>query len=168
MQIYLVRHGIAVDIGTHDVTRDQDRMLSDEGLRRTRWAALGIKELCGRVPRVISSPLIRAKETAEIMAEVLGSAQTVEVCLELAPAGDLTRLIGQLEFMGPDSVMLVGHMPDLGKLASMLLSGTHHLNIEFKKGACCFISFPGAVRPGQGRLEWLMQPKALRSIAGRS
>ena len=168
MQIYLVRHGIAVDIGTHDVTRDEDRMLSDEGLRRTRWAALGIKELCGRVPRVISSPLIRAKETAAILAEVLGSAQTVEACLELAPAGDLTRLIGRLESMGPDPVMLVGHMPDLGQLASMLLSGTPHLNIQFKKAACCCISFPGPVRPGQGGLAWHMPPQALRSIAGKS
>lgn len=166
MRVYLVRHGIAVDIGTNNVTRDQDRMLSEEGQRRTRWAALGIKELCRRRPHIFSSPLIRAKETAGIMAEVLQVVQQVEVYPDLAPDGDLTRLMGQLEMLGPDPLMLVGHMPDLGKLASILLSGTTDLNIQFKKAACCCISFPGTVHPGQGGLEWLLQPKALRAVVG--
>jgi phosphohistidine phosphatase len=167
MILYLFRHGIAMNVGTHGVKRDQDRMLSEEGRRRTAAAARGLENLHCRLGRIVCSPLIRARETAEIVAGILIPQQTTELNHDLGPDGSMKALVDWLEAQHPDPVMLVGHLPDLATLASLLLTGSDQMHLMLKKASCCCISFPGAVLPGTGGLEWLLQPKMLRMLGNK-
>ena len=164
MILYLVRHGIAVDVGEKGVRRDSERMLSNEGRVKTEQAARGLHTLQCAPDRVISSPLCRAVETAEIMAAVLCPGATAETCELLSPCSDLDELVFWLRSQASAAVMLVGHMPDLAELAALLLTAELSANILFKKASACCLSFPGTVRSGSGALQWLLQPRQLRLL----
>jgi phosphohistidine phosphatase len=169
MLLYIVRHGIAVDVGQAGVARDADRMLSEEGHRRTKYAARGMQELDCCPQRIISSPLIRARETADIIHSVLAVRAPVEESLQLAPDARRADTLTWLERLEAVPTMLVGHMPDVMVLTSLLMGGESSLRFRFKKAAACCLSFPGGFEAGSGGLEWLMTPRALRLIgrAGR-
>ncbi|MFC1451763.1 phosphohistidine phosphatase SixA [Verrucomicrobiota bacterium] len=161
MIVYLVRHGAAVDVGEHGVERDGDRMLSEEGKRKTGRAAAGLRAVSCRPERVFTSPLIRARETADIVAQALDGKPRVGTLDLLAPGADLDALPAWLRRQTAESLMLVGHMPSLAELASVLLSGGDDCDILLKKASACCLSFDGRASAGTARLEWLIQPKAL-------
>ncbi|MBD3343672.1 MAG: phosphohistidine phosphatase SixA [Chitinivibrionales bacterium] len=162
MEIILVRHGIAVDRTAPGISSDEERTLTDEGIAKTRNAARGLKEM-GVVPqRIISSPLVRARQTAEVVASVCAPKSKIETSALLSPGEPLSATTGWLEKQKEINIMLVGHMPDTAELASLLLSTTPTLDIRFKKAAACCISFTGKCKSGAGCLEWLLQPKHLR------
>ncbi len=165
MILYLVRHGPAVDVGECNVVRDQDRMLSVDGLRRTREAARGLRNLEVAVERVVSSPLVRARQTAEIMAQILHPKLEVEIEDGLASGSDMRALLPWLAAQPQVATMLVGHMPDLSLLAALLLTNRDDAAIRFKKCATARFVFEAAARPRQGELEWLLQPAVLKSLA---
>ena len=168
MELFIVRHGIAQDRDDPSVRCDAERVLTPEGVKRTRQAALGLKALGCRPQRIATSPLPRAEQTARTMAEVLCPDIPVDVCefLALTNGGEQESL-AWLRGVKEGSVMLVGHMPDVADLASSLVSDGPAIDIVFKKAAVCCISFDGTPRKAAGRLEWLLQPAQLRAIGER-
>ncbi len=165
MELYLVRHGIAVSLGEAGTENDDDRVLSDKGLRRTRAMAQALKALESAPQTIWSSPLPRARQTAEILAEAL----TPEHGMRLAPA--LTPNVqGRASFewlagLPPcDSLMLVGHSPGMERLASLLLTGRATLKTDFKKAAVMRLWCEGPLRLGAATLEWFLPPGIVRKL----
>ncbi len=160
MTIYLVRHGPAEERGGPGP--DAERALTRPGKSKTKKAMKGFVRLGARPDLVLSSPLVRAWETAEILAAALGrvgsSAGRPRVEEDLAPGGDALALLHRLE-AGPDAVALVGHEPDLSRLGALLAGGV----FELKKAGAARID--GAPSPGGGRLVWLATPLLLRRLA---
>lgn len=155
MNIYIVRHGIAEDV-SKDGT-DEKRALTAEGKKKMKDAAAGFAALESEVGRVFSSPLVRAWQTAEILAKELD--KEIEEMQELAPGHSPKQVLNRLaEIEETDSVMLVGHQPDCSTLASFLFG---NVDIEFKKGAICKIQMD-RMTAGSGSLIWHLPPQALR------
>ena len=153
MKLYLVRHGLAEE--RSPLVADEERPLTGKGKRRTREAFRGLARIA-RPERILSSPLVRAVETAEILARALGHDGFREEG-SLAPGGDPHALLARLAREGGESVALVGHEPDLSELA-FLLAG----RIELKKAGVALIE--GEPRPGEGRLAWLLPPLLLARL----
>ena len=164
MRIYLMRHGNALDVGEQGVRRDSERPLSDKGVETCREVAQGLVTLGVNPDLVVSSPLVRARQTAEVVAETLGG-RPLSLSPLLAPSGSLPDLLDWLHKGLWDSVLLVGHMPDLAVLASLLLCSHPNAGIDFKKSAVCCIAFLGRPAPGSGDLQWFLPPKPLIMIA---
>ncbi|MBN1672733.1 MAG: phosphohistidine phosphatase SixA [Kiritimatiellae bacterium] len=162
MKLYLLRHGIAVDVGEEGVACDADRMLSAKGRKRTGKVVAGLARLGCQPERIVSSPLVRAAQTAQLAAEHLAPERGVSLCEGLAPGAPLAPLLAWLEKQTENALMLVGHMPDLADLAAVLLVRGAGPAMTFKKAGVCCLSFPDRVRAGEGCLEWLIQPKLLR------
>jgi phosphohistidine phosphatase len=167
MLIVLFRHGPA---GSADPSRwpdDAARPLTPKGAERTRAAALGVRRLLGRpITAVLSSPLARAESTAEILAAATDCKKyaTLEA---LAPGGSFRKTLAALaEFRDADIVALVGHEPDLGKLAGVLVFGAPSA-LPLKKAGACAIECEGEPHPGAGKLKWLAPPRLLRRLAGK-
>jgi phosphohistidine phosphatase len=118
LKIYIMRHGPAEDQAP--TGRDYDRKLTSSGRDRTELAAreLGKWE---RPKRVISSPLVRTVETAEVVIRTLGLSLDLETREELAPGGDPLKLLGELANEGAKRVILIGHEPDVSSVAAVLL-----------------------------------------------
>ena len=167
MQLYLMRHGIALDVGEQGIKRDAERPLSPEGIHKTTAIAAGLAALEIRLDAIGTSPLIRARQTAQIVAEAIGRRATFEECPALAPGGAPEDVFAWLRSHAVEAVLLTGHMPDLADLASVCLSGRESVNLVFKKAGVCCIAFEGAPAKSQGQLEWLMQPRHLVALGTR-
>jgi phosphohistidine phosphatase len=163
MELYIVRHGEAGQALRMRGPADAARELTRDGRKETARAAKALRVLGCAPERIGTSPLARARQTAEILADVLGT-KRLEDCEFLSPASDADALIRWLKGIRADSVMIVGHMPDLAELAAALLVPKASLDIVFKKSGVCCISFEGSPAAGAGSLEWLMQPKQLRRL----
>lgn len=164
MIVYILRHAVAVPRGTAGYPND-DRPLTEEGKTKMTKAAKGIAEAVDDVDVILSSPMIRAHETAEIAARALGAEQKLETCKELMPGASLKNLLSSMaKFKGLNGIMVVGHEPDLGYLASALL-GSDESIVEFKKGSLCAIEVSTLPPRSKGKLLWHLQPKHLRSLA---
>jgi phosphohistidine phosphatase len=166
MRVIIFRHGPA---GERDPVRWPDdglRPLSPRGEDRTRAAAGGLAVVEPAIGCIATSPLVRAAQTARVLASLFDDAP-VETLDALAPMGS-HRLI--LEFLAArpadETVALVGHEPDLGKLAGILVFGAP-VSLPLKKAGACAIEFAGEVKAGGGRLCWAMPPRLLRRVAGR-
>ncbi len=163
MNLYLLRHGIAVDRGSGRLA-DEERPLTREGIEKMTAAARSFPALIGKIDRILTSPLVRAKETAMIAAKEFRAIKKVQIVSELAPCAPIDRVYALLNNHRTEgNVMLVGHEPDLSMLASALL-GTGTSVVELKKGALCAISVNGVVANGSGTLVFLLQPKHLRGL----
>lgn len=164
MRLYLMRHGKALDVGEHGVHRDSERPLSDKGAEIVREVALGLAVLGTTPDLVVTSPLLRTRQTAEIVAEVLGGV-AVTLSPLLAPSGHVPDIVEWLHKNGGKSLFLVGHMPDLAELTSLLLCNHVHGGIDFKKAGVCCLSFLGRPSPGTGCLDWFLPPTPLGLLA---
>ena len=166
MLIVLFRHGPA---GSADASRwpnDAQRPLTPKGEARTRAAAFGLKRLTGTIDLVVTSPFVRAASTAKILAAVTGC-RRIETLDALAPGGSFRKtLAAVVEHRGASVVALVGHEPDLGKLAGVLVFGAPSA-LPLRKAGACAIEVDGELQPGAGTLRWLLPPKVLRRLAGR-
>lgn len=162
-RIYIVRHAIAEDVSHSG--RDEDRALTTEGRKKMKRAARGLATLGVAPAALLASPLVRAQQTAEIVAETLPRL-AIETCDLLAPGVDeraLTRLMNGA--YADRDVMLVGHEPDLGELLSFWLTGSRGgVETRFKKGAVACIA-SGTLPPmGKAVLEWLMTAAQLGCV----
>ena len=165
LRVVLFRHGPA---GKRDASRwpnDELRPLTSHGEARTRAAASGLVRLTGGVRAIWTSPLARAAATAAVLHDVCREPRvhTVEA---LRPGGSWRQLIERLQHGrgAGGTIVLVGHEPDLGKLAGSLVFGAPRA-LPLKKAGACAIDFEGPVDAGKGEIEWLLTPKLLRSIA---
>ena len=162
MELCLVRHAIAVERGSPGDRDDGLRPLTARGRDRMREAALGLRTLF--TPELIlTSPLVRARETAEILLDVYNMRE-LHVSDSLA-TGDEDALLQDLKGFDAGRVIAVGHEPHLWMALSYLLTGDRGTaRAIFKKGAAAMVGFEGEAAPGGGWLEWLAQPAMLRSI----
>ena len=162
--LMLLRHAIAEDAGA---TRpDEERRLTGEGKRKMREVVAGMRALELPVDVVLSSPLRRAVETAEIIADGYGSSEDVEVTPALAPGAGPDAVLAALGAIGrPSGVVLVGHEPDLAALASTLLTGTPGLvHMPFRKAGLAGIVVASLPPRSAGSLEFFLTPSHLRRI----
>ena len=173
IEIYLLRHGIAAELGEGGILKDADRPLTLEGRAKLKQAALGMKAAGMKFNVIFTSPLLRARQTAEVVAEALDLQHRVKILEALAPGkqfapgeGGHAEIFLELGAHQFDRALLVGHMPDLCELASYLLAGNRNLNIEFKKGTLCSIEVSSLPPRGPGLLSWMLTPKQLR-LMGR-
>lgn len=166
MLVLLMRHGIAVEPGDPAFPIDHDRPLSPQGRKRTIAAVRGMRKLGMRPDVVITSPLRRARQTAEIVAAEFGipGGQMIESAT-LTPDAAPEQVIRELHGQTADAtVLLIGHEPHLSSLASLLLIGdTNGLYIVFKKAAVCGVEWASDDGQQQGTLRFLLQPRHLRS-----
>ncbi len=162
----LMRHGIAVTQGSADFPDDAKRPLTPEGKKKMKEIAEGLARLGFRPDWVVSSPLVRAVETAEIVAESLDASVPTDFCDALSPGGSTEELISFLaKQANRRRVLLVGHEPDLSALAARLIGAGHRANLAFKKGGCCLITFNEFPTKSPGQLLWWLTPRALRRVA---
>jgi phosphohistidine phosphatase len=165
MRVVLFRHGPA---GKHDPERwpdDARRPLTARGIGRTRLAARGVMRIERSLTRILTSPLVRAAETAQILAEACDGEVPVETLEALAPGHSFRAVLERLaQCESGDAVALVGHEPDLGKLAGVLLLGAPAA-LPLKKAGACAIVFEDRTAAGTGRLDWFLPPGVLRRHA---
>lgn len=161
--LYLVRHAIAAERGD-DWPDDTKRPLTSKGISRMRDVVAGLDDLEARIEVILTSPLVRAKQTADLLAAGLKPAPSVEICAELVPGTAPTKLAEALgAFGGRRSIALVGHEPGLGELAAWLVGAK--TPFEFKKGGVGRIDVMALPPTGNGQLIWLATPKMLRALA---
>jgi phosphohistidine phosphatase len=165
MDLYLVRHAIAADRAEGTFPNDDERPLTPEGIHKFRLAARGLSELGMKPGRIVSSPLLRAKQTAEILRDAVAKDVAITISASLTPNAEYVALLKALVPYAEEEVAVVGHEPHLSGLASYLLVGGDAAVLEFKKGAVALLKFPDRAAPGAGSLEWLIQPGALRLLA---
>ena len=163
IELYLIRHGIAAERGP-DFPDDTKRPLVQKGVTRLRREAAGLVELGVQFDVVLASPLTRARQTADLLAEALPNRPPVHTMESLAPGGTPAAFLEELTKYGKRSrIACVGHEPDLGQLAARLIGAKRPL--EFKKGAVCRIDLDGLPSSGPGHLRWFVTPRLLRRAA---
>lgn len=141
MNLYLLRHGIAVDPSVPDFTDDAKRPLTSKGKRRLRQITDAMSALKISFDVIISSPYVRAKQTAEIIAKSFKREKQLKFSDELTPGGNPKSLIQQLNALRPKpkNILLVGHEPYLGKLIALLTAGNTNMEIDMRKGSLCLL-----------------------------
>jgi phosphohistidine phosphatase len=165
MHIYLLRHGIAASPGAENHFNDAKRALTPEGVTKMREVSSGLKKLGVTFDLVVSSPLVRAKETAEIVVESLNIKEPTREWKHLEPDGSIEGLMRQLQkHQEKTSVLLVGHQPFLGFLACYLIFGSEKVSLAFKKGGICCIRVDEFPPKAGGELVWMLPPKILRRL----
>ncbi len=166
LTIYLVRHAFA---GHADATRwpdDSVRPLTEDGIRKFREAARGLRRLVPEVELVLSSGYARAWGTAELLHEAAGWPEPRD-CPALEANKPASGALEVLRAQQERSIALVGHEPYLSTLASLLCAGGEHvMQLRLKKGAVAVVAMGGEVAPGAGSLLWAVPPKILRALDG--
>jgi phosphohistidine phosphatase len=166
MELYIIRHAIAQPLGRKNDFIDEKRTLTSEGRDKMREAARGLLRLGVEFDLVMTSPLVRAVETAEIITTVLGQNKIkVEQTETLAPGASTDELFAEIKrHTGAESIALIGHQPDLGEIISKIVRCNGNLLIELKKGSVCCINVIETVPTLHGNLIWLFAPKHLRML----
>jgi len=162
--LYLMRHGIAIDREDPDCPPDPERYLTAKGIEKTRAAARGLRELGVAPDAVLTSPYLRAVQTAEIACEALGlRGSKLRRTEALLPEADPTELFRELHRLRAHEVICFGHAPNMDLLIAHAL-GTPRVVTSLKKAgvACLELSSFSA---GRGSLVWLLTGKALRRAA---
>jgi len=162
LELYLIRHGLAEERG-EKYPDDSKRPLTSEGIARLRKEAKALDNLDLSFDQIVSSPLVRAKQTAEVFAEVMKSKPPVAFSDSLTPAGTPAAVIQELgRHMRKASIALVGHEPNIGELAAHLIGSK--IALPFKKGAICRLDFSVFPPKGKGQLIWFVTPRMLRKM----
>jgi len=162
LELYLIRHGVAEERGD-DWPDDSKRPLTPDGISRLRKSAKGLNAIEVGFDQIVSSPLVRTRQTADVFSEELKGSPPIVTSDALAPAGSSASVIQELtKHVRKARVALVGHEPNLGELAALLIGA--RVPIEFKKGGICRIDFDMLPPKGGGMLRWFLTPKMLRKL----
>jgi phosphohistidine phosphatase len=163
LELYLIRHGIAEERG-EKWPDDSKRPLTPEGIARLRKEARGLMAIDETFDHLVSSPLVRTRQTADVFAEVLKNKPSISTADALAPAGTPAAVIQEIsKHVRKGRVALVGHEPNLGELAAQLIGARSP--IEFKKGGICRLDFEVLPPKGMGVMRWFLPPRVLRKLA---
>lgn len=164
MNLFLLRHGVAMDRDPQSFPDDARRPLTLKGEDRVRLSCDAMQALELSFDAILSSPFLRARQTAEIVASALGLRRQMEFRDELAPAGDakvLLRFINRMQ-PAPENLLLIGHEPYLSELLSMLISGHPDALIDLKKNSLAKLEIAGRLKHGRcATLNWLLSPRQL-------
>jgi phosphohistidine phosphatase len=161
MQLLIIRHAIAVPRGTPGIP-DEDRPLTPEGEQKFREAAKGLAKLVDRPDALLTSPWLRAKQTAAIAAAAWGRLEPKEsAALASGSFDDQAAVLD--EYPGDATVAVVGHEPWVSELLGRLLGTRQDSRLEFKKGGAALVDVPGHLAGG-GSLVFYLPPKVLRKL----
>jgi phosphohistidine phosphatase len=161
-RLYIVRHAIAEERGD-DYPDDSLRPLSSKGIERFQKVARGLRALDVSIDRILSSPLVRARQTADILAHEVDGRPTIVEVRALLPDGSYEEVCAALESCrGLSSIALVGHEPSIGRMAGRLVG--LRSPIEFKKGAILRVDVETLPPAGPGSLRWFAWPKILAPL----
>lgn len=164
--LYLMRHGIAVERGTSGILDDAKRPLTPDGKKRVREIAEGLLRIGFEPDWIVSSPLVRAVETAELVAEALGRNVPLDFSDAMKPGGTAEALIKFLtQQPARRRVLCVGHEPALSEFATRLIGAGRSANLAFKKAGCCLIRFEAFPPKEPGELLWWLTPRIMRRLA---
>ena len=166
MELFIIRHAIAEPLGKPNEFSDERRALTDEGRNRMREIVKGLIKLGVQIDLIITSPLVRAIETAEIVSTGLElSKKEMRQTLNLAPGGSIEALFAEIKTHSEvESVALVGHQPDLGNIISKIISDDGDAAIQLKKGSVCCLNISETVPALRGEVVWLLAPRELRLL----
>jgi phosphohistidine phosphatase len=162
MEIYLLRHGIADD--NSPTGKDADRALTEEGRRKLKQVLRPLAEAEVKPDLIVSSPYLRARQTAEIAKDVLEYKDDIVESTALTPESDPQDIWQEVRtlYRGSDCVMFAAHEPLMSRATAYLL-GTPELLVDFKKGAIVRIDFTQFGVQPRGMLKWMLVPKLARS-----
>ena len=162
-ELYLVRHAVAAERGD-EWPDDTKRPLTANGVSRFRDVVDGLAWFGVGVDEIFTSPLVRARQTADILASRLPDRPPVKIVDELAPGHEAGQVIAELAKRAKRRrVAIVGHEPELGELAAALVGAPRAL--PFRKGGVCRIDVDGLGSSRAGTLIWFLPPKILRKAA---
>jgi phosphohistidine phosphatase len=170
MNLYLLRHGLAVARGAAGHRDDEARPLTAKGQRKVHRVAQAMRAMELSFDAILTSPLVRARQTAAIVARWLGAQNKLEMTKLLAPRGSVVDVIHHLCKLKPraGSVLLVGHEPNLSHLVSRLVSTGSEVEIAFKKSGLCKLTVR-RLRVGRcATLDWLLTPRQMELMRKRS
>jgi phosphohistidine phosphatase len=164
MRLIIIRHAIAVERGTPDIA-DEDRPLTRKGERRFREVARGLARIEPRPDMLLTSPLPRARQTAEIAAQAWGKLKPKKS--DVLAGGSFAEVAGLVDKLPRDSsVALVGHEPDVSELLAAILGSKDAAAFAFKKGGVAAVDVAGPLGQG-GALRWALPPRLLRRLGRR-
>ncbi|MGD0059866.1 MAG: phosphohistidine phosphatase SixA [Verrucomicrobiia bacterium] len=164
MRLYLLRHGTASDVAPSDA----ERKLTREGEEEAQIAGLALAELGVKPSCVLSSPLVRARQTAELAARAMKFRGEVESLDELTNGTSTPTLLKVLQsYSSPEEILLVGHMPSLSEHLAALIGSKNPQGLPLGKGSVACVDLD-ELRLGRGQLRWLLRQKQLRYIAERN
>jgi phosphohistidine phosphatase len=158
MNLFLLRHGLAVEREEFDYASDADRPLTPKGRKQLRTIAAALRKMELHFDVILSSPLVRARETAEIIAAELKSRKRLSLADELKPGTDAKRLVHKLAHQKPaaKNILLVGHEPDFSELISLLVAGHVGAGFALKKGGLAHLEIDKLRFGGCALLAWLL------------
>jgi phosphohistidine phosphatase len=162
MRLLIIRHAIAVDRGTPDIA-DEERPLTRRGIRRFRSAARGLARLVPKPDAIFTSPLLRARQTARVAARAWGGPKPEET--GALAGGEFEEVAVTLSGFSDETVVIVGHEPQLSAVLARLLGDAEADRVVFKKGGVALLDVPGRLEDG-GTLLFYLPPKVLRQISG--
>lgn len=164
MNLFFLRHGVAVERDPQSFPDDSRRPLTLKGEDRVRLVCDALQALELSFDAILSSPFLRARQTAEIIAGSLGLRRTLQFHNDLTPTGDpkvLLRFVNRLA-PKPENLLLVGHEPYLSELLSVLISGQADALIDLKKNGLAKIEVTQRLKLGRcATLNWLLTPRQL-------
>jgi len=166
MKLLIIRHAIAGNREEFAQTGQDDahRPLTREGRKRMRRVAKGLMRLTPSIDVLAVSPLTRAIQTAEIVADAYGGLELTQIP-PLAPGKTPMALLQWLKHQKPDqTIAMVGHEPALGVFVSWILTGLQESFVVLRKGGACLIELDGEIRAGRGKLIWLHKPSQIRHL----
>ena len=162
MMIYMMRHGIASEPNDPSLEQDRQRPLTDVGREKIEQIARKLKKLAINPDLILSSPYVRAQQTASIVAKEFDLQKHIILSDLLQPAGTADTIVNAIvENYLADELLIVGHEPCLGLLISFLAAANLDLAINIKKGGVCCLSTDDLRMERRAALEWLLPPKLL-------
>lgn len=165
MKIYLMRHGIASEPDGQSIEGDRQRSLTTEGRNKIEQIAGKLKKMGIKPDLFLSSPYVRAEQTASILAKEFDCMRHLMFSDLLAPDGETEAIISEVvaKYMR-DELYIVGHEPCLGLLISVLTTASHDLAINIKKGSVCCLSTEDLRLERRAALDWLLPPNVLLRV----
>ena len=161
-ELYIVRHAIAAERGS-EWPDDTKRPLTEEGIGRFKSAVKGLRRLGVELDEIFTSPLVRARQTADLLAAGLDGKPPVKVLDALAPGHTSSSVMTNLARVAKRRrIALVGHEPELGELAAHLIGAGRAL--PFKKGGVCRIDLGSLTSKRAASLVWFLPPSVLRHV----
>jgi phosphohistidine phosphatase len=166
MQLLIIRHAIAENRDTFAETGEDDsrRPLTKQGERKMKDVVAGLRRLVATLDALGASSLLRAQQTADIVAQAYGGL-TVHTVKALSPGSDPSALVRWIQQQGSAEVVaIVGHEPHLGMLVTWLLTGMAESRVALRKGGACLVEFSARATSGGATLQWALTPSQLRRI----
>ena len=166
MNLYIVRHAIAVERGASGYDEDSQRPLTDAGRKKMKKIVKGIHQLDMELDVILSSPYVRARDTAMILANEFDMKKNVAFSDNLIPPGNFESLIKELhDKYDVSDLALVGHEPMLSSLVSWLTTGNTQMKVTLKKGGVAYLLADNLYQDGRATLQWLLTPALMVELA---